>query len=170
MAGGLGKKRTRSEGAAGLALEGGEGEEEGDGGGGGGGGGEEEEDGFYAAAAAAAAAKKARKLAQRQAARESSADFIRARPLQAEVAGGEGGAPVHRPASKQIMVNRGLVKYRNSETSNPRVAYRRKAEKKMKRRVGAAAPMRDKSGEADAYGGEKSGIRVNISKSRLIKG
>ena len=83
-------------------------------------------------------------------------------------AGSAGGA-VHRKISKQILVNRGLVKYRNSETSNPRVAYRRKAEKKVKRRVGAAAPMRDGNGEAEAYGGEKSGIRVNISKSRLIK-
>jgi hypothetical protein len=36
-------------------------------------------------------------------------------------------------------VNRGLVKYRKAEASNPRVAYRKKAEKKMKRQVGQRA-------------------------------
>ena len=52
--------------------------------------------------------------------------------------------------------------------ANPRVAYRKKAEKKAKARIGQSAPMR--TGEKDAYGGEATGIRSNISRSRLIKG
>jgi phage terminase small subunit len=55
------------------------------------------------------------------------------------------------------------------EAANPRVAYRLKAAKQLKRRIGAAAPMRDGGAEADNYAGEASGIRRAISKSRIIK-
>ena len=43
------------------------------------------------------------------------------------------------------------------------------AEKQLKRRIGAAAPMRDGGHEADNYAGEATGIRKAISKSRIIK-
>jgi hypothetical protein len=68
-----------------------------------------------------------------------------------------------------VLQNRGLVKYRNREMSNPRVANRLKAAKFAKRRSGQVAPMRNKGGaEAGTYGGEASGIRTTISRSRKI--
>ena len=43
------------------------------------------------------------------------------------------------------------------------------AEKKLKNRTGAAPSMRDGGAEADNYKGEATGIRANISKSRILK-
>jgi hypothetical protein len=138
-------------------------EDEGEGGSGGSGG---EEDPFYAAVAAAAARKKARKAAAAEDARLADQRFLQ-QAGEHEEAGV--GPNAHRRASKAILQNRGLVKYRNREMSNPRVANRIKAERFAKRRSGQAAPMRNKGGsEAGVYGGEASGIRTTISRSRKI--
>jgi U3 small nucleolar RNA-associated protein 3 len=167
MEAGFGKKRASAPSAAALALE--EEEEEGGGGGGGGGGEDgEEEDPFFAAVAAAAALKRAKKAAAAAAAEEERADFFRAAAGQEDAPLDE-AADGHRKASKQILKNRGLVKYRKKEAANPRVAYRLKAEKAAKRRQGQVVTMRDKKGEGDNYGGEATGIRTNISKSRIFK-
>jgi hypothetical protein len=160
---GFGKKRASAPAAAALALE----EEEG--GGGDGGSGEEGggEDPFFAAVAAAAAMKRAKKAAAAAAAGEQRAALIR-EAAEREDAPLDAAAGGHRKASKQILKNRGLVKYRKKEAANPRVAYRLKAEKQLKRRQGQAVTMRSKH-EGDDYGGEATGIRTNISKSRIFK-
>jgi hypothetical protein len=184
MEAGFGKKRASAPAAAKLALEaaeggGGEVEEEEEEGGGGGGGGrrrrrggghddDEAEDPFFAAVAAAAALKRAKKAAAAAAAEEERAALIRATAGREDAPLDE-GAGGHRKASQQILKNRGLVKYRKKEASNPRVAYRLKAEKQLKRRQGQAVTMRNKNVEGDNYGGEATGIRTNISKSRIFK-
>ena len=133
------------------------------------------EDPFYAAVVAAAERKKARKAAAAATAQDSDSRFRRQAaedegdtgPVAAH--GGDSGDVMHRKASKAVLANRGLVKYRNREMSNPRVANRIKAAKFVKRRSGQVAPMRNKGGsEAGAYGGEASGIRTTISRSRKI--
>lgn len=140
-----------------------------------GGGGGVSEDPFYAAVVAAAERKKARKAAAAATAQDSDSRFRRQAaedegdtgPVAAHSA--DSGDVMHRKASKAVLANRGLVKYRNREMSNPRVANRIKAAKFVKRRSGQVAPMRNKGGaEAGAYGGEASGIRTTISRSRKI--
>jgi hypothetical protein len=195
MAGGVGKKRARSETAGALALGGfGGGSDDDDDGGGFGGGGlgwgkdddgdgdddmgrrrgsgagargkggdADEEDPFYAAVQAAAEAKRARKAEASARSREDTADFIRSRRDKYEM----NEDAEHRAVGRDIMKNRGLTKYRKKEERNPRVHNRMKAEKFMKRRKGAVVPMRDPK-EAAGYGGETTGIRTNISRSRII--
>jgi U3 small nucleolar RNA-associated protein 3 len=164
MAARVGRKRTASAAAAALRLDG-DGDGDGDGGDGDAAdGGAAAQDPFLAEAAAAAAARRAARGAARDADAAARAAFYRARP-----AGDDAPASGHRKASRQIIDNRGLVKYRKKEAANPRVAYRIKAEKKLKRRVGAVPNMRDGGAEADNYKGETTGIRAAISKSRQIR-
>ena len=168
----VGRKRTASAAAASLHLDdeddergggGGWGQDE-DGDGGGDGDDDDGPDPLLAAAAEAANERRAARTAARDAAAADRAAFYRARPT-----GDEATASGHRKASRQIIDNRGLVKYRKKEASNPRVAYRIKAEKKLKNRTGAAPTMRDGGAEADNYKGESTGIRANISKSRILR-
>ncbi len=180
MAGAVGKKRTASSAAGELGLGGGWSDDDGgdgdggdggsDGGDGGGrrrGGDDEEvsEDPFYAAVEAAAARKRARKAEVADRARSETADFIRTRKDEYDL---DEGGDQHRRAGREIMKNRGLTKYRKREERNPRVHNRMKAEKFTKRRKGQVAPMRNKAEEAGSYGGEATGIRTNISRSRKI--
>lgn len=123
------------------------------------------EDPFYAAVAAAAAKKKARKAARAAEEEEEQRDYIRSRPDEDELHDPSG----HRKVNKAIMNNRGLVKYRKKEERNPRVHNRKKAEKFVKRRKGQVASLRDHSKEAGRYGGEETGIRTAISRSRKIR-
>lgn len=189
MADGVGKKRTRAAGAAQLDLgalgynsdgdDGGDGYNDDDydrpGSGARGGGGDEDDGGeadpFYAAVEAAAQRKKAKKAAEAARAREETSDFIRGRKDKYELDGDEvdSGAR-HRHVGRDIMKNRGLTKYRKSDERNPRVHNRKKAESFVKRRKGQVAPMRNSGAEAGMYGGESTGIRANISRSRKIKG
>lgn len=71
-----------------------------------------------------------------------------------------------RKASKTILQNRGMVKYRRKDLKNPRVNQRRKFEKAAKRRKGQVREVR--TGEASMYGGEASGIRSKVTRSRRI--
>lgn len=73
-----------------------------------------------------------------------------------------------RGAGYQITKNRGLVPHRNKDKKNPRVKHRLKYEKaKTKERTsfyGKQARL-DNSG---AYGGEATGIKANIARSRKL--
>ncbi|CDS41166.1 something about silencing protein 10 [Echinococcus multilocularis] len=72
----------------------------------------------------------------------------------------------NRPATKEIMENRGIVKYRHKRERNPRVHLRykyRKAQIRYKSRV----PNIRK--EDTPYAGELRGIRVNVIKSHKFK-
>lgn len=71
-----------------------------------------------------------------------------------------------RRASKSILKNRGLMKYRNKDRKNPRKNQRLKYESAVKRRKGQVLPVR--VGEADMYAGEVTGIRKNVSRSHKI--
>lgn len=125
-----------------------------------------EDDEFYTAIAEAAAAKKARKAAQQEAFEEDKKRFIRSRMDQDTL----GGPDAKRKLSREIKTNRGLVKYRKKEERNPRVHNRMKAEKFMKRRKGQVVTMRDKATEEGRYGGEETGIRTGVVRSRKIRG
>lgn len=68
-----------------------------------------------------------------------------------------------RKASQKILNNRGLVRYRNKLTKNPRVKFRRKYEKKLKIRAHRIKEFKETK---DAnYVGEGSGIKDNVTKS-----
>ena len=69
-----------------------------------------------------------------------------------------------RRASRKILKNKGLHAHKKKTERNPRVKMRKKFEKKMKARKGQVREMR--TGEAAHYGGESSGIRANVSRSR----
>ena len=71
-----------------------------------------------------------------------------------------------RKATQKILKNRGLVPSRPKENRNPRVKKRRRYEQAVKRRKGQVVPMR--TNEADQYMGEKSGIRADVTHSRLF--
>ena len=71
-----------------------------------------------------------------------------------------------RAVSKQIMKNRGLVPHKPKSTKNPRVKKREQYRKALIRRKGAVREVR--TGEADAYGGESTGIKSGISRSRKL--
>ena len=71
-----------------------------------------------------------------------------------------------RKATKKILANRGLVASRPKVNRNPRVKKRRQYEKALRHRHGQVASMR--TNEADQYGGEKSGIRADVTHSRVF--
>ena len=70
-----------------------------------------------------------------------------------------------RSASKKIIANKGLMKYRSKEKKNPRVANKIKAKKKetkFKHTGNASANMRTQDVK---YSGEATGVRKNVVKS-----
>ena len=72
-----------------------------------------------------------------------------------------------RKATQKILKNRGLVPSRPKENRNPRVKKRRRYEKALKNRKGQVAALR--TNEADQYMGEKSGIRSDVTHSRIFR-
>lgn len=68
-----------------------------------------------------------------------------------------------RPATYNILKNRGQTPHRPKELRNPRVHNRRKFERKQKK-LGSFRPQTSSKGN-DRYGGERTGIRTNVSKS-----
>jgi hypothetical protein len=71
-----------------------------------------------------------------------------------------------RAATNEIMANRGLTPHRKKENKNPRVKKRLAFEKAVVARKGQ---VRDVISGADgAYGGELTGIKSNLSKSRRL--
>jgi U3 small nucleolar RNA-associated protein 3 len=74
-----------------------------------------------------------------------------------------GGDDSKREVGNKIMANRGLPPHRNKEHKNPRKRLRGKFEKAVVRRKGQVRPMREDGG---GYGGEASGIKTTVTKSR----
>ncbi|KAF5397992.1 hypothetical protein PHET_08494, partial [Paragonimus heterotremus] len=72
----------------------------------------------------------------------------------------------NRPITKDIMDNRGLVKYRHKRERNPRVHLRHKYHKATIRYRSRVAPTRH---EDTPYSGETKGIRVHLIKSHKFK-
>jgi len=72
-----------------------------------------------------------------------------------------------RGASYEMIANRGLVAHKKKINRNPRVKKRVAYERALVRRKGQVREMRE--GEANTYGGELTGIRANVSRSRKIK-
>eukprot|EP01029_Cantina_marsupialis_P003826 TRINITY_DN13857_c0_g1_i1.p1 TRINITY_DN13857_c0_g1~~TRINITY_DN13857_c0_g1_i1.p1 ORF type:complete len:522 (-),score=269.08 TRINITY_DN13857_c0_g1_i1:175-1740(-) len=71
-----------------------------------------------------------------------------------------------RGASKKIMKNKGIVRYKPAKDRNPRVRKRVQHDKAVKRRRGQVRDIR--KGEMNVYGGEATGINVNTIKSRNL--
>ena len=71
-----------------------------------------------------------------------------------------------RAASYEMIKNRGLTPHRKKSNRNPRVKKREAYEKAIVRRRGQVRDVI--SGGGDGYGGEFSGIKSSIAKSRKI--
>jgi U3 small nucleolar RNA-associated protein 3 len=71
-----------------------------------------------------------------------------------------------RAISKTILKNRGLVAHKAKINRNPRVKKREQYRKALIRRKGAVRTIRE--GEGHMYGGEGTGIKSNISRSRKL--
>ena len=71
-----------------------------------------------------------------------------------------------RAVSKKILKNRGLVAHKPKINRNPRVKKREQYRKAIIRRKGAVRDVR--TGEVDQYGGESTGIKSGISRSRKL--
>eukprot|EP00814_Leptocylindrus_danicus_P016495 CAMPEP_0116049060 /NCGR_PEP_ID=MMETSP0321-20121206/29956_1 /TAXON_ID=163516 /ORGANISM="Leptocylindrus danicus var. danicus, Strain B650" /LENGTH=675 /DNA_ID=CAMNT_0003531447 /DNA_START=30 /DNA_END=2054 /DNA_ORIENTATION=+ len=71
-----------------------------------------------------------------------------------------------RALSKKIMKNRGLVPHKPKINRNPRVKKREQYRKALIRRKGAVREVR--TGETANYGGEETGIKSGISRSRKL--
>ncbi|ETI38029.1 hypothetical protein F441_15956 [Phytophthora nicotianae CJ01A1] len=72
-----------------------------------------------------------------------------------------------RGASYQIMKNKGLKAHKSKLNRNPRVKKRMQYRKAVIRRKGQVRDVR--VGEAGKYGGESTGIKSNLSRSRKIR-
>lgn len=71
-----------------------------------------------------------------------------------------------RAISRTILKNRGLVAHKAKINRNPRVKKREQYRKALIRRKGAVREVRD--GESHKYGGEGTGIKSGISRSRKL--
>ena len=71
-----------------------------------------------------------------------------------------------RALSKQIMKNRGLVAHKNKLSRNPRVKKREQYRKALIKRKGAVREVRTEEGHK--YGGEETGIKSGLSRSRKL--
>jgi hypothetical protein len=69
-----------------------------------------------------------------------------------------------RMASWKILTNKGLTPHRKKENRNPRVKKRKKYEKAVKKLSSFRAVAVDKA-ETGPYGGERTGIRRNLTRS-----
>lgn len=70
-----------------------------------------------------------------------------------------------RGAGKKIMDNVGLKPYRNKINRNPRLKLRKKFDKATVRRKGQ---VREYAGKSAMYGGEKSGIKSDVTHSTKL--
>jgi U3 small nucleolar RNA-associated protein 3 len=71
-----------------------------------------------------------------------------------------------RAVSRQILKNRGLVPHKNRLNRNPRVKKREQYRKALIRRKGAVREVR--TDEGHIYGGEQTGIKTGLSRSRKL--
>ncbi|EQC32078.1 hypothetical protein SDRG_10275 [Saprolegnia diclina VS20] len=72
-----------------------------------------------------------------------------------------------RGATYQMIKNRGLTAHKSKVNRNPRVKKRLQYEKALVRRKGQVRDVR--VGEAARYGGELTGIKANITRSRKLR-
>ncbi|OQR82740.1 hypothetical protein ACHHYP_15542 [Achlya hypogyna] len=72
-----------------------------------------------------------------------------------------------RGATYQMIKNRGLTAHKSKVNRNPRVKKRLQYQKALVRRKGQVREVR--TGEAARYGGELTGIKANITRSRKIR-
>ncbi|CAH0513457.1 unnamed protein product [Peronospora belbahrii] len=79
----------------------------------------------------------------------------------------EEGETGKRGASYQIMKNKGLKAHKSKLNRNPRVKKRMQYRKAIIRRKGQVRDVR--VGEAGKYGGETTGIKSNLTRSRKIR-
>ena len=79
----------------------------------------------------------------------------------------DGEVPGERSISRVILKNRGLVAHKAKINRNPRVKKREQYRKALIRRKGAVREVRD-AAEGNTYGGEKTGIKSKISRSRKL--
>mmetsp|Transcript_29360 Transcript_29360/g.72631 ORF Transcript_29360/g.72631 Transcript_29360/m.72631 type:complete len:489 (-) Transcript_29360:215-1681(-) len=107
---------------------------------------------------AAAASRDAKRTAKEEKYRRSAG--IIAEPEEEIDLDGAGGK---REVGNKIMANRGLTPHRNKDHKNPRKRLRGKFEKAVVRRKGQVRDMREDGG---GYGGEATGIKTSVSKSR----
>jgi U3 small nucleolar RNA-associated protein 3 len=68
-----------------------------------------------------------------------------------------------REIGQTIMSNRGLTPHRNKEAKNPRVRLRGKFGRAVTRRKGSVRDVKEKT---DGYGGELTGVKTSVVKSR----
>ena len=73
-----------------------------------------------------------------------------------------------RAATYQIIKNRGLVAHKAKINRNPRVKKKEQFRKATIARKGQVRDIRD-AGEGAHYGGETTGIRNNLTRSRKIE-
>lgn len=73
-----------------------------------------------------------------------------------------------RAISKVILKNRGLVAHKAKINRNPRVKKREQYRKALIRRKGKVREIR--TDEGHRYGGEETGIKTKISRSRKLAG
>lgn len=71
-----------------------------------------------------------------------------------------------RAIGRAIMKNRGLVAHKPKINRNPRVKKREQYRKALIRRKGAVREVRTEEGHV--YGGESTGIKSGISRSRKL--
>jgi U3 small nucleolar RNA-associated protein 3 len=71
-----------------------------------------------------------------------------------------------RAAARHIIKNRGLVAHKKKINRNPRVKKREQFRKALIRRKGAVREVR--TDEGHRYGGEETGIKINLSRSRKL--
>lgn len=72
-----------------------------------------------------------------------------------------------REAGRVITKNRGLVPHRSKEKKNPRVKHRRKYEKSQIKQRSSFYGKQERT-DRGSYGGESTGIKANISRSRAL--
>jgi len=71
-----------------------------------------------------------------------------------------------RGISNEIESNRGLTRSRPKKTKNPKTRMRDRYETALKKRRGTVRKMVDKT---QPYGGETTGIKTNVVRSRSLK-
>lgn len=80
--------------------------------------------------------------------------------------GTDGEVDGERAISRTILKNRGLVAHKAKINRNPRVKHREKYRKAVRNRKGAVREIRQDEGHK--YGGEGTGIKSGISRSRKL--
>mmetsp|Transcript_942 Transcript_942/g.2002 ORF Transcript_942/g.2002 Transcript_942/m.2002 type:complete len:663 (+) Transcript_942:133-2121(+) len=79
----------------------------------------------------------------------------------------DGEVAGERSISRVILKNRGLVAHKAKINRNPRVKKREQYRKALIRRKGTVREVRD-AAEGNEYGGEQTGIKTRISRSRKL--